>query len=205
MGVAIKLKDLLRTKRRVLLDTNVLPYFVTEQRRRILERSRVLLSATPPKLQHVKRVLAGRFTTSMINVVESMAERTASPHVAQALWRAYTEAVDENVLRPRAVPATLTTYAARGEASQQAYGNRCERAQLAILEVEGGKLWPEAEAVPTIANLQELVAGFAMRDRGWADSYTAQTAIDHDLVVLTEDPDFQQMDRIHFLVDYGPT
>lgn len=205
MGVAIKLKDLLRTKRRVLLDTNVLPCFVTERRRRILERSRVFLSAAPFRLQHAKRVLAGRFATSMINVVESMAERSASPPVAQALWRAYVEGVDGNVLRPRTAPATLTAYAERGEASQQAYGSRCEQAQLAILEADERTIWTEADARPTITNLQELVAGFAMRDRGWADTYTAQTAIDHDLVVLTEDPDFQQIDRVHFLVDYGAT
>ncbi len=207
MGTPVTLKQAVRSRRGILLDTNVLPHFLTAKERQILGHFGVRYKQAARKFEGIKaRISRDRRFTSIVNVVECMGEKGPEVAIAQAVLRALLTTVQSIRCPHPTHPAVLSLYAERGHAFDAVWQHRSVEALMAIEDIEEANhhIWNErADADRVLKLLTRFVEPWATRDRGWADIYTAQTAIDHDLIVLTEDVgDFRDLDRVLYLTDY---
>jgi len=196
MAQGIPLKDAIRRKG-ILLDTNVLPHFFSGPQIGILKQYGAYYKPGALKYEPVRNRFKGRFYTSIVNVVECLCEKSAALDVAQQILKAITSFATPCFPRNRHV---LDVFADKGESFALLWNDRSANAIRALETVE------LQLAAADRATLREFVKPYAARDRGWADIYTAQTAIDHQLIVLTEDiADFESISRLEYLTDYSAT
>tara|TARA_R110002072_G_scaffold192104_1_gene348794 strand:+ start:464 stop:1078 length:615 start_codon:yes stop_codon:yes gene_type:complete len=204
MATAIKLKSSRRANG-ILLDTNVIPYFFTPGQRAVLQGHGVALPSDK-KFDAVKHKFRGRFFTSAATVVEFLCDYDPAPAVALPLLASTTK------MAPAKTPIPgrqnlLQAVAAHSEAFSRVWKHRTTTARIALatIQSQAAKVWPASaqQAATELALLKKLVDPYAVRDRGWVDVYTAQTAIDHGLIVLTTDvSDFARIAGVKYLVKY---
>lgn len=204
MGNPVKLKDAGRHQG-ILLDTNVLPHFLSERHRGILRQYEVHYQPPDQRFGALTTRFSGRLYTSVVNVVECMAAKGPETEIARALLNAFRATVKE-VIGPKP-DKVLDLYARHSDKLQEMSKRRTDEALAAIetIEISKNSVWADvARGDADLCLLDRIVRTSTSRDRGWADVYTAQTAIEHSLIVLTEDvSDFNILHGVSYLTEYA--
>jgi predicted nucleic acid-binding protein len=202
VGDAITLTDAGKSKG-ILLDTNVLPHFLSLKNRGIISHFGVKYKDASPRFAAVNARFGGKLYTSVINLVECLGGQNSTAELAKTLLAAFTDVAD---VRSPDGETVLSLYASQGEAFAEKWGDHWLEASIAVDEVVkfAKTIWTEPEkGEAAIELLQRMVSDWTTWERSWADVYTAQTAIDHGLVVLTEDlDDYKAIAGVQYLVDY---
>ncbi len=193
----------------ILLDSNVLPHFFTSKHLGTLNAVNVRYPPADLRFKGVRTNFnngkRNRCFTSLLNVIECLGEKSSEMEAVHAMIYSFRDIVQILIPRDPACIPLLGLYATRGHIFEKPWEERSLMAALIIQSILGNwaqcGIWADEQEAKTDSELLgKFIAPMAIRDRGWCDIYTAKTAIDHDLVLLTEDwADFAPFDDLEIL------